>query len=314
MHHHTHAHGTGWILKLSLAATLGFTAFEVWAGFHSGSLSLLSDAGHNFTDALALLLAAIGLHWQDRPADQSRTYGYGRAGVLTAFVNALTLIVISLFIFWEAAQRLLHPVPVDQFWMGWVAVVGILVNGAIMAGLHQGQKGDMNLRAAFVHMLGDMLGAAAILAGAIVIRFTGWMYVDPILSIAIGLLIVYSAIGIVRESLNILLEGLPQGMDLGEITTAMARVDGVLDVHDLHIWSLGEKTHALSSHVLIEDMPPSESGKILVRLNGLLCDFGIHHTTIQFEHVPCVLSDGGCRMNTTAHAHAHDHKHGDHHH
>lgn len=307
MHHHHHEHQTGWILRLSLAATMAFTAFEVWAGFYAHSLSLLSDAGHNFTDALALLLAAIGLHWQRKPADQSRTYGYQRAGVLAAFINALSLIIISLFIFWEAGRRLIQPEPVNEMWMGRVAIAAVVVNGGIMLALHRGQKGDLNIRAAFLHMLGDMLAAVAILVGAVIIRYTGWVYLDPVLSILIGIFIVYSSTDIIRESLNILLEGLPRGMNLAEITDAMKNVDGVLDVHDLHIWSVGSKTHALSSHVLIEDMPPSGSSDILTRLNQVLRAFGIHHTTIQFEHVPCMLSDQGCRMSEAEHHHHHRH-------
>jgi len=150
---------------------------------------------------------------------------------------------------------------------------------------------------------------AGILIGAFVIRYTGWIYIDPLLSIAIGLLIIYSAIGIIRESLNILLEGLPEGMNLSDITRAMANIDGVIEVHDLHVWSLGANTHALSSHVLIDDMPPSESSKILTRLNDVLCAFGIHHTTIQFEHVPCFLSDHGCQITESAHSHEQSHQH-----
>jgi cobalt-zinc-cadmium efflux system protein len=307
LHHHHTANGTGWALRLSWAATLGFTAFEVWAGFRAHSLSLLSDAGHNFTDALALLLAAIGLHWQQKPADESRTYGYQRAGVLTAFINALTLVAISLFIFWEAGRRLMQPTGVDDHLMGGVAVGAIVLNGGIMIALHRGQRGDLNIRAAFVHMMGDLLGAVGILVAAVIIGYTGWVYLDPILSIAIGLLIVYSASDIIRESLNILLEGLPTGMNLSEITLAMNKVEGVVDVHDLHVWSLGSKTHALSSHVLIDNMPPSESSKILGRLNEELCRFGIYHTTIQFEHVPCMMSDHGCQMNEPVDLHKHQH-------
>jgi cobalt-zinc-cadmium efflux system protein len=305
LHNHSHASGTGSVLRLSLLATLLFTAFEVWAGLYSGSLALLSDAGHNFTDALALLLAAVGFYWQTKPADQARTYGYQRAGVLAAFVNSLTLLIISLFIFWEAGKRFIQPEPVNEGMMMWVSIGALIVNAAIMAALHRGQKDDLNLRAAFIHMAGDALGAIAIFVGAIVIYYTGWTYVDPILSIAIGLLIVYSAWEITRESLNILLEGLPRGMYLSQVTDAMGAVTGVLEVHDLHIWSLGTKTHALSSHVLIEDMPPSESNRILERLNQVLCGFGIYHTTIQFEHVPCSLSDHGCHMNQVAPAHDH---------
>jgi cobalt-zinc-cadmium efflux system protein len=309
-HHHHHAHGTGWILRVSLIATLAFTAFEVFAGFRSGSLALLSDAGHNFTDALALLLAAIGLYLQAKPADHNKTYGYQRAGVITAFLNAGTLILISLIIFWEAAGRILRPQRVDDRMMMWVAFAALVLNGAIMLALHSGQKGDINIRAAFIHMLGDAVGAGAIIMGAIAIRYTGWTYIDPALSIALGVLIVYTAWDIIRESLNILLEGLPRGLQLRDVTDAMGGVDGVLDVHDLHIWSLGSSTHALSCHALIEDMPPSESERILKCINHVLASYNIHHTTIQFEHVPCVLSDSGCHMKAgQAHAHDHTHRH-----
>lgn len=310
-HHHDHgAHATGWILWISLLATLAFTAFEVYAGFRSQSLALLSDAGHNFTDALALLLAAVGFYLQGKPANHVKTYGYQRAGVIAAFVNAATLILISLVIFWEAAWRFVRPEPVNDQIMLWVAALALMLNGVIMLALTRGQKDDLNLRAAFIHMLGDALGAVAIIIGAIVIRFTNWIYVDPLLSIAIGILIVYTAWDVIRESLNILLEGSPRGVDLVNVTNAMSEIEGVLDVHDLHIWSLGTKTHALSSHVLIEDMPPSASERILKRLNEVLCGFGIHHTTIQFEHVPCVLSDGGCRMSADdGHTHTPGHHH-----
>ena len=295
---------------MSLIATLAFTAFEVFAGFRSGSLALLSDAGHNFTDALALLLAAIGLYLQAKPADHNKTYGYQRAGVITAFLNAGTLILISLIIFWEAAGRILRPQRVDDRMMMWVAFAALVLNGAIMLALHSGQKGDINIRAAFIHMLGDAVGAGAIIMGAIAIRYTGWTYIDPALSIALGVLIVYTAWDIIRESLNILLEGLPRGLQLRDVTDAMGGVDGVLDVHDLHIWSLGSSTHALSCHALIEDMPPSESERILKCINHVLASYNIHHTTIQFEHVPCVLSDSGCHMKAgQAHAHDHTHRH-----
>jgi cobalt-zinc-cadmium efflux system protein len=310
-HHHHEVASTGWVLRLSLVATLGFTAFEVFAGLRSGSLALLSDAGHNFTDALALLLAAIGLYLQDRPADQSKTFGYQRAGVIAAFVNAVTLIVISLAIFWEAIGRLIHPQAVDDKMMFWVALAALVLNGAIMLGLNRGQKGDLNVRAAFIHMLGDAIGAGTIILGAVVIRYTGWTYVDPLLSLALGCLIVYTAWDIIRESLNILLEGLPRGLDLERVTKALGGVTGVLDVHDLHIWSLGSNTHALSSHVLVEDMPHSESQAILRRINDVCCGLGIHHTTIQFEHMPCVLAgSGGCKMGTD-HVHEHEHVHAD---
>jgi len=240
---------------------------------------------------------------QEKPANQIKTYGYQRAGVIAAFLNASTLIVISMVIFWEAASRIMQPQPVNERIMIWVAAAALILNGAIMLALHRGQKGDLNIRAAFIHMLGDALGAIAIIVGAVVMRSTGWSYIDPALSIALGLLIIYTAWDIIRESLNILLEGLPRGLELTHVTAALGGIEGVLDIHDLHIWSLGSSTHALSSHVLIEDMPPSASERILKRINEVLCGFDIHHSTIQFEHVPCVLSDNGCKMTAADHSH-----------
>jgi cobalt-zinc-cadmium efflux system protein len=311
-HHHHHVAGTGWVLRASIIATLAFTGLEIYAGLRSGSLALLSDAGHNFTDALALLLAAVGVYLQERPANASKTFGYHRAGVIAAFLNAVTLLGVSIFIFWEAISRLLHPQAVEENVMLWVAVAALVLNGGIMLALNSSQKNDINIRAAFVHMLGDAVGAVAIIGGAITIHYTSWTYIDPILSLCLGVLIIYTAWDIVKESMNILLEGTPRGIDIQNVTEAMAGVEGVLHVHDLHIWSLGSSTHALSSHVLIEDMPPSASESMLKRINEVVCRFGIHHTTIQFEHVPCVLADAGC--GGTSHDHAHADKHDHHHH
>jgi cobalt-zinc-cadmium efflux system protein len=313
-HHHHHQTKTGWILQASLVVTLAFTAFEVYSGIRAGSLALLSDAGHNFTDAIALLLAAIGVYFQGKPADRVKTFGYERAGVVAAFVNAATLILISLYIFWEAIARLLHPQPVDDKTMLWVAALALAMNGAIMLALNSGKKGDLNVRAAFIHMMGDAIGAGAIILGAIAIRYTGWTYIDPLLSLALGALIVYTAWDIAHESLNILLEGSPRGIEPEKVTMAMSAVEGVLDVHDLHIWTLGSDKHALCSHVLIEDMQHSASEAILKRINDVCCALGIHHTTIQFEHVPCVMSDTGCKMGAD-HVHdEHDHAHHGHQH
>ena len=313
-HHHHQPTATGLKLKLSLVATLAFTVFEVYAGLRSHSLSLLSDAGHNFTDAFALLLAAIGFYLQSKPADHARTFGYQRAGVVTAFLNAATLLIISLVIFWEAITRLIHPEAVDDKLMFWVALASLVVNGGIMLALNSGKKEDLNVRAAFVHMMGDAIGAAAIVLSAVAIHYTGWTYIDPILSIALGCLIIYTAWDIIHESLNILLEGLPRGLELNQVTAAMGAVEGVLDVHDLHIWSLGSSTHALCSHVLIEDMPHSSSEAILKRINEALCGLGIHHSTIQFEHVPCVMTGTPCRMGADhVHDEGHGHSHSHHH-
>lgn len=306
LHPHSHApiSGTGRILWWSLLATLVFVGVEVVSGLRAHSLALLSDAGHNFTDALALLLAWFGFYLQSRPADEVKTYGYHRAGVLTAFVNALTLIVLAAWIFYESWHRLVYPQPVHETVMLLVAAAGLVLNGGIMWGLRAARRQDINIRSAFVHMLGDLLGSIAIIAGALVIRYTGWEQVDPLLSILIGVLIVWTAWDIIKESLNILLEGLPRGLKLQSVIDSMSQVDGVLDVHDLHIWSLGSSTHALSCHVLIEDVPPSASNSILACLNRTLAQrFHIHHTTVQFEHVGCAVSENGCVIPAEEHQH-----------
>jgi cobalt-zinc-cadmium efflux system protein len=289
-----------------------FVVVEIVAGVRAHSLALLSDAGHNFTDALALLLAWFGFYLQSKPADESKTYGYHRAGVLAAFVNALTLVALSLWIFYESVERLRTPQSVEETVMMAVAALGLLMNGGIMLALRQASRNDLNVRSAFVHMLGDALGSLAIVAGALVIRYTGWQQVDPVLSILIASLIVWSAKDIIRESLNILLEGLPRGLKLGDVTASMRQVEGVLDVHDLHIWSLGSSTHALSCHVLIEDVPPSASDAILRRIHGVLADrFQICHSTVQFEHVGCAISENGCAIPVPHEDHGHE---GHHHH
>jgi len=307
---HSHAHGaSGRVLVWSLAATIVFVAIELVSGIRAHSLALISDAGHNATDALALLLAWFAVFLQGKPADESRTFGYHRAGVLAAFVNALILMVLSAWILYESWQRLLVPSAVNETVMVVVAGLGLFLNGGIMWGLHRSGSNDINVRGAFVHMLGDLLGAAAIVVGAIAIRLTGWVQVDPLLSILISLLIVWTAWDITRESLNILLEGLPKGLELKQVIAAVCEVEGVMDVHDLHIWSLGSNSHALSCHVLIEDMPPSKSDHILHQLKHVLSDrFHVHHTTVQFEHMSCAISGTGCVIPVD-HGHVHHEHH-----
>ena len=270
---------------------------EVLAGIEAHSLALLSDAGHNFTDALALLLAWFGFVLQSRPADESKTYGYQRAGVLSAFVNALALLALSIWIFYESVLRLRDPQPVRAGVMMWVAALGVVLNGGIMWALRAARRRDLNVRSAFVHMLGDALGSAAIVAGAIAIRLTGWGQIDPALSILIGILIVWTAWDIIRESLNILLEGLPRGLHLGDVAAAIGATEGVLAVHDLHIWSLGSSTRALSCHVVVADAPLSAGDALLRRLDLMLAErFQIDHTTVQLEHAGCAISANGCAL------------------
>lgn len=301
---HCHSGSTGRILKWSFIATVFFVVVEFLAGIEARSLALLSDAGHNLTDALALLFTWLAFYLQTKPANDVKTYGYHRMGVLAAFLNAITLVGLSVWIFYESYHRFRHPEPVQETIMMVVAALGLLLNGGIMWSLRIARKNDLNVRSAFAHMLGDALGSVAIVIGAIVIRNTGWQQIDPALSVAIGLLIIWTAWDIVRESMNILLEGLPRGIELQSVIGAMREVPGVLDVHDLHIWSLGSSTHALSCHALIEDVPPSASDRILQNLNNMLCErFAIRHTTVQFEHVGCAVSEIGCVIPSGSHAH-----------
>jgi cobalt-zinc-cadmium efflux system protein len=307
----TGANRTTTVLRVSLAATLAYVLVTFIAGLRAHSLALLSESGHNVSDFLALLLSFAAVHFQARPADHARTFGYQRAGVLAAFINAATLIVISLWIGAEAIHRLSHPVTVHPQLMMIVAAAGVLMNGVIAA-LLWGVARDVNLRSAFLHMAGDTLSTAAVIAGGAGIYFTGQNWIDPVLSLLIAALILWSSAGIVRETFNILLEGTPRGVSIPQIRSGMEAVEGVIDVHDLHIWCLGSNSSALACHVTIADIPPSESACILEKLNHLLRDrFRISHTTIQFEHIGCGDIDGCVvPLEEMAGGHEHAHHHG----
>lgn len=280
------------VLRFSLAATLAYVVVTFVAGLRAHSLALLSESGHNMSDFLALLLSFVAVYFQSRPADRSKTFGYQRAGVLAAFINAATLILISVWIGVEAVHRLSNPVTVQPRLMMVVAAAGVVMNGVIAA-LLWGVARDVNLRSAFIHMAGDTLSTAAVIAGGAGILLTGRNWIDPALSLLIAALILWSSIGIVRETLNILLEGTPRGISLEAIRSGMAEVEGVINVHDLHVWSLGSQSSAMACHVTIADIPPSESACILVKLNHVLKDhFQINHTTIQFEHICCEEVEG----------------------
>jgi cobalt-zinc-cadmium efflux system protein len=273
-------------------ATLAYVAVTFVAGIRAHSLALLSEAGHNASDFLALALSFVAVYFQTRPASHSKTFGYQRAGVLAALVNAATLIVIALWIAVEAFHRLSAPVAVQPKLMMYVAAAGVIMNGVIAA-LLWGVARDVNLRSAFLHMAGDTLSTAAVIGGGAGILITGQNWIDPVLSLLIAGFILWSSVGIVRETLNILLEGTPRDCSIIEIRTGMESVDGVINVHDLHVWSLGSNSRALACHVTIDDIPPSESACILVKLNHVLRDhYNICHSTIQFEHTGCSELEG----------------------
>jgi cobalt-zinc-cadmium efflux system protein len=305
------ANRTQSVLRFSLAATLAYVVLTFVAGLRAHSLALLSESGHNVSDFLALLLSFAAVYFQSRPADDTKTFGYQRAGVLAAFINATTLIAISIWIAIEAIHRLSAPVAVQPRLMMIVAAAGVAMNGVI-AILLWGVARDVNLRSAFIHMAGDTLSTAAVIIGGAGIYLTGRNWIDPVLSLLIAALILWTSASIVRETFNILLEGTPRGVSLTEIRSGMEAVEGVVNVHDLHVWSLGSNSSALACHVTIADIPPSESACILVKLNHMLKEqFRIGHTTIQFENRCCKELDGCVvSMEEMACNPSHKHEHG----
>jgi len=299
------------VLQLSMLLTLAYVGATFYFGLRAHSLALISEAGHNVSDLLAIVLSFVAVYFQARPATDQKTFGYQRAGVLAAFVNAATLVVLSLWIAFAAIHRFSTPVDVQPKLMMYVAAAGVLMNGTIATLLWK-FSGDVNIRSVFLHMLGDTLSTAAVIAGGAAIFFTHMSWIDPVLSIIIAGMILYSSVGIIRETLNILLEGTPRNLELGEIRQAMASVGGVLNVHDLHVWSLGSQSHALASHVTISEMPMSECSSILADIKCALRDrFHITHTTIQFEITGCETTHGCAappELETVgAHSHGHDH-------
>jgi cobalt-zinc-cadmium efflux system protein len=311
------------ILKFSLALTALYIAATLYFGLRAHSLALISEAGHNVSDFLALALSFAAVWLQTRPATDRRTFGYARAGVLAGFVNALSLMVLAGWIVVAAVGRFFHPVTVEPHLMMGVAAAGVVMNGVI-AGLLWKFSGDVNIRSVFLHMLGDTISTAAVIVGGLLIALTGLQWIDPLLSLIIAAMILLSSWSIVRETLHILLEGTPKTLDLAEIRTAMQGVAGVVNVHDLHVWSLTSQSHALASHVQVVEMQLAESEAVLERLNHQLRDhFGINHTTIQIEVTDCPTVDGCCsppeapivdghshhHHGPGGHTHDHDHAH-----
>jgi cobalt-zinc-cadmium efflux system protein len=277
---------------VSLVATLAYIVLLVVAGIRAHSLALLSEAGHNLSDFFALLLSLAAVYVHSRPPSSTKTYGYHRAGVLAALVNATSLVVVAFFIFYEAFRRLQNPEHVRAGVMIGVAAAGVVMNGVIALMLYRAGR-DVNIRSAFLHEIGDTLSTGAVIAGGWAIMVSGRYWIDSALSVGIGVLILWSGFGIVRETLNILLEGTPRGIKLEEVEAAMRQIDGVNNVHDLHVWNIGSETRALSCHISIADIPPSVSERILRDVKECLqYEFHIAHTTIQFENVVCEVAHG----------------------
>ncbi len=294
---HDHAPGASVSRKLivSSSATFAFVLVELSVGILANSLALIGDALHNFTDTLALLLALFAVRLERRPANAVKSYGYQRAGVVAAFVNAGTLAAFTVFIFIEAIARLRVPKPVNAQWMLFTAIIAVALNAGITAWLRREGRSDLNIHSAVLHMLGDAFSSAGIIVASILIRTTGMAFWDPAMSMVIGVLILWSSWGVFHEALNLLLEGTPSGIDPMSVTRSLAAIDGVYGVHHLHIWALGASRAALSCHLMVGDIPVKTTGSLLDRVNHMLeHDYRIVHSTIQFEFANCDENDPYC--------------------
>jgi cobalt-zinc-cadmium efflux system protein len=304
-HDHSHDHGPGHghahavdadserRVLIVLVLTAGFMVVEVAGGIVSNSLALLADAGHMLTDAGALALAWIAFRLGRRPADGARSYGYHRFKVIAAFANGVALVIITLWITIEAIVRFVDPETVEPDIMMAVAAIGLLVNVAGFVILHRGDRTNINMRGASLHVLGDLLGSVAALTAGIVIYFTGWMPIDPLLSLAICGLIVYNCVGLVRQSAHILLEGTPDDMEASHVRrTLMEAIPEIEDVHHLHIWLLTEGRPLMTLHIRVG--AGADQQAVLHRVSDeLMVNFGVAHTTIQVEVGPCPEAQSG---------------------
>lgn len=308
MHLHTHSHGghthshdahnhggevlSAGVLAGSLAVTVLLVIVEFAGGILGHSISLVSDAVHNLSDIPSLVISWLGLKWATRPADDRRTFGYQRTSILAAFTNAILLILVAVYLFFESWERYRHPAQINTGTMIWVSLVALAVNGGITLAVVRGRR-DLNVRSIFIHNLGDALSNVAILVGAIAIRSFGAAWVDPLLGATIGAMVLWSSIGILRESTHILLEGLPLDLELEGVAKEILAVPGVQEIHDVHVWTLGTDSHALSCHVCIPDMHMEESDRVRHDIQQRLEDkFHITHTTIQFERAGLPADSG----------------------
>lgn len=284
--HHGHHHGpeSGGALGWALILTLGFALVEAVGGWWAGSLALLSDAGHMVTDAFSLALAALAAWIARHPPSARHSYGLARAEIVGGLANGLLMLGVILFIVIEAVERLRHPQPVAGGWVMAIASIGLGVNALVAWVLSRGGEG-LNVRAALLHVLGDLLGSVAALSAGAVVYFTGWTPADPILSLVVAGLILVATLRLLRDALHVLMEGVPASLDLAQVGQSLAQVPGVVSVHDLHIWTLASGRIALSAHVVLADL--GRWPRILAAMQQFLHDrFGIEHVTLQPELRP----------------------------
>lgn len=287
MHSHHSAVTGGRSLWFALALTGGFFVVEVVGGIVTGSLALLSDAAHMFTDVTALLIALAAVRIGARSADARRTYGYQRLEILAAAINAVLLFVVALYILYEAYRRIAAPPEIQSLWMAAIAAVGLIVNLVSMRLLREGKEHSLNMKGAYLEVWSDMLGSIGVLVGGAVIWWTGWTLIDPIIAIGIGLWVLPRTWTLLKESTNVLIEGVPAGIDPEEVRQAMCEVRGVRGIHDLHIWSITTGKRNLTAHVVVDPILASED-EVRDALNALLEKrFEIGHTTLQAERNTC---------------------------
>jgi cobalt-zinc-cadmium efflux system protein len=285
-------------MKLAVVLTVGILLLELVGGILTNSLALLSDAGHVFADVFALGLSWVALALSGLPPNQRKTYGYFRAEVLAAVTNGVTLLLVALWIFYEATRRISSPQPVRSLEMFLIAIIGFVVNGVVLLGLRGATEESLNIKSAFLHVLGDMLSSVGVIAGGIIMLVTKFYIVDPIISILIGLIILRGAIGIIRECSDILLEGVPQNIKLNHVEKALKQITGVVDVHDLHVWSISKAHPALSAHVVVEEQTTHSTKEILDEIQTqVMKNFNIEHITIQFECLCCGMQKVECVFN-----------------
>jgi cobalt-zinc-cadmium efflux system protein len=275
-------------LKITLGLVLIIMIAEIIGGIFSNSLALLSDAGHMFTDALALALSLFAMNLARRPATSTKTYGYHRAEIMAALANGTVLILVSIIIFYEAYRRFLEEPVVKSPLMLIVAGIGLAANLIGLYLLRRGSRKSINIKAALWHIIGDTMSSVGVIIAGVIIYFTGWNIADPILAVVIGIVILWGAVRIVKESVDILLESVPQHVEIEKVTAAVKIIPGVEDLHDIHIWTITSGIYALSAHLSIADQTVSQSGDILTKVNEVLAEnFNITHTTLQLECESC---------------------------
>jgi cobalt-zinc-cadmium efflux system protein len=305
---HTHFHlrevaqQTTTRLSLSLFLTLAFVILEAAAGIFANSLALLTDAAHNLTDVIALGLTWFAVRITSQPANSQKTYGYHRAGILVALLNSTTLVLISIGIFYEAYRRFMNPPEVQSSILIGVGLIAVVINLVTALLVHRGSQSDLNLRSAFVHLMGDVLSTVGAVIAGVIIYFTNANWLDPLVSVLIGFLILYNAWGILRDAVDILLEATPRDVNIKSMVEDIVQVDGVLGIHDIHVWSLTQSLRTMSAHILTDDVHISAAADIQRQINEIIRRrYNIAHATLQLECVDCFPDSLYCDLNVHFH-------------